>query len=133
MLDKVSDKRIEENFMAYHWMSTPHKCPLDLTWKSTFPIDGFHQIESRLYMQGRCDDGQADLLGTDHWEVELLGDESNMKIAKRFMARFRPEWASIVEENNQRAQRRVELGITGHDRVTPRRAEFGIPAISDQR
>jgi len=49
------------------------------------------------------------------------------------MARFRPEWASIVEENNQRAQRRVELGIAGHDRVTPRRAEFGIPAISDQR
>ena len=73
------------------------------------------------------------MLGTDHWEVELLGDESNMKIAKRFMARFRPEWASIVEENNQRAQRRVELGIAGHDRVTPRRAEFGIPAISDQR
>jgi len=56
-----------------------------------------------------------------------------MEIAKRFMARFRPEWASIVEENQQRAQRQVELGIAGHERVTPWRAEFGILAMSDQR
>ena len=136
MLDKTSNKRIEErdlNFMAYHWMPTPHKCPLDLVWKSAYPLDGFFHIESRLCMQGRCGDGQADLLGTDHWEIALLGDDSNMEIAKPFMARFRPEWVSIVEDNARKAQRRVELGISNNVRVSPRRAEFGIPSTNNRR
>lgn len=94
------------------WMSHPHWCPLDLTWKSAYRATNDHWGSCRRCMLGRCDDGEPDLLSSRHWEVKLLDDESNVEIARRFTDRFRPKWRHIVEENRGRRQRQAELGIS---------------------
>lgn len=94
------------------WISNPHKCPLDLTWKSTYCTTNDWRLSRRRCMLGRCDDGEPDLLHSRHWEVKLLDDESNIEIARRFTDRFRPEWRHIIEENHRMRQRRAELGMS---------------------
>lgn len=113
MVDEHRDP-VEESYLSHSqrsWMVVPHKCPLDLTWKSTYCNDDW-TISRRRCMQGRCNDGEPSLLGTSHWEVKLLEDKENVEIARRFTDRFRPEWRHIVEENHQRALRRAELGMS---------------------
>lgn len=97
--------------IADPWMSDPHRCPLDLTWKSTYRATNGDRASRRRCMLGRCDDGEPDLRFSRHWEIKLLEDEKNFEIARRFTDRFRPEWRYIVEENHKRAQRRAELGM----------------------
>lgn len=96
----------------HDWLSDPHKCPLDLKWKSAYRATNDDMTSRRRCMLGRCDDGESDLLSFRRWEVKLLDDESNIEIARRFTDRFRPEWRSIVEENHIRRQRRAELGMS---------------------
>jgi hypothetical protein len=97
---------------AESWTSNPHKCPLDLTWKSTYCAKNEYYDSRRRCMLGRCDDDKPELLRSRHWEVKLLDDEKNIEVARRFTDRFRPEWRHILEDNHRRAQRRAELGIS---------------------
>jgi hypothetical protein len=92
--------------------SRPHKCPLHLTWKFANQSEHYSVTDYRQCMQGRCDGGNdLDWRGSDHWETQLLKDERNVDIARRFTDRFRPEWRHIVEETHLRAQRRAQLEI----------------------
>jgi hypothetical protein len=100
------------------WLTEPHKCPLHLTWKLADPSEITHVTDYRRCMQGRCDgDNDPDWSDSDgwresdHWEAQLLKDERNVDIARRFTDRFRPQWRGIVEENHLKAQRRAELEI----------------------
>jgi hypothetical protein len=100
------------------WLTEPHKCPLHLTWKLVEPSENTHVTDYRRCMQGRCDgDNDPDWSDSDgwresdHWEAQLLKDERNVDIARRFTDRFRPQWRGIVEENHLKAQRRAELEI----------------------
>lgn len=107
-----NEQRIIYQFAGGRWISEPHRCPLDLKWKSAYCSTNDIWASRRRCMLGRCDDGEPDLLDSRHWEVDLLDDESNIEIARRFTDRFRPEWRSIVEENHIRRQRRAELGMS---------------------
>jgi hypothetical protein len=62
------------------------------------------------------------LLGTDHWEVRLIEDGSNIEAAKRFTERFRPEWRGIVDENEKRAKLGTRLGIGPAMRVSKKQS-----------
>jgi hypothetical protein len=100
------------------WLTEPHKCPLHLTWKLADPSEITHVTDYRRCMQGRCDgDNDPDWSDSDgwresdNWEAQLLKDERNVDIARRFTDRFRPQWRGIVEENHLKAQRRAELEI----------------------
>lgn len=87
------------------WISRAHKCPLDISWK--YSSDGWPSEDDshRRCMQGRCDDREPELLATDYWEARLLGDMHNVKIARRFIGRFRPEWRGNLEERHRKDQR----------------------------
>lgn len=94
-----------------HWLSQAHKCPLYLCWRSmcrSGRYDGLNRY--RWCMLGLCGGAKPNLVDTDHWEAQLLTDEGNLEIARRFIARFRPEWKEILERNHMEAQWRTELG-----------------------
>jgi len=94
------------------WISRAHKCSLDMSWKCSWDGPRGQLDTRRRCMQGRCDDWEPVLLGTDFWEAKLLKDTDNVGAAKRFTDRFHPEWRDILENNHREAQRRVELGLS---------------------
>jgi hypothetical protein len=104
------------------WLTRAHKCPLDMLWKHS--SDSFHSEpnSTRRCVQGRCDDWEPELLGTNHWEARLIEDESNIETAKRFTERFRPEWRGIVDENEKRAKLGTRLEIGPVMRVSKKRS-----------
>jgi hypothetical protein len=106
-------------FDSSRWLTEPHKCPLHLAWKLVKTPEHYNVTDYRRCMQGRCDSDNSldwsdsdDWRDSDHWEAQLLKDEHNVDIARRFTDRFRPHWRGIVEENHLRAQRRAELEIS---------------------
>jgi len=112
-LDRTPDgQRRIGYFTQGNWASDAHRCPLDLRWKSSCCANNDYWASQRRCMLGRCDDGESELWYSRHWEIELLDDESNLEIARRFTDRFRPEWRDILEEKHRRRQRRAELGMS---------------------
>jgi hypothetical protein len=91
------------------WLTRAHKCPFDMRWRCS--SDSFHSEPNsiRRCMQGRCDDWKPSSLGPSHWEARLIEDESNMKSARGFIERFRPEWRGIIDENEKRAKLGAKL------------------------
>jgi hypothetical protein len=104
------------------WMTRAHRCSLETSWK--YSSDSFHSEpnSTRRCMQGRCDDWEPSLLGTNHCEVRLIEDESNIEAAKSFIERFRPEWRGIVDENEKRAKLGTRLEIGPTMRVSKKRS-----------
>jgi hypothetical protein len=94
------------------WVSDAHRCPLDLTWKSSYSSTNGHLASHRRCMLGRCGDGESGILCYTPWILELLDDKINLDTARRFTDRLRPEWRDIVEENHRKRQRRAELGMS---------------------
>lgn len=99
--------RTKVNWNYIHWVSPPHRCPLNLTWMPT-RVD----LLSRTCMRGLCGEENSSLVHGDHWEAQLLRDENNIEIARRFTKRFRPEWIEILAQNHARARQRAEIGIS---------------------
>lgn len=102
-----------------HWASRAHKCPLGMCWK--YSCDSFPSEPNsfRRCMQGRCDDWEPIFLDTNRWQVKLIEEQSNVKIARRFADRFHPEWRNIVDENYMKARRGIMLGPGPAMRCSP--------------
>jgi hypothetical protein len=89
-----------------HWISTVYRCPFELRWKlwgGALSLRYWWHIEMpRMLIDFESRDIGRRLAAIDDWEVQLLREQSDCEVVKKFAQRFCPELKRLVDEELER-------------------------------
>jgi len=95
------------------WNGTIHKCALDMRWK----MSSMAEPSLRDCMQARCREWMQSFERSEKWwwhgtwEANLLRDERQVHVAKRFALRFCPEYLHVLDATLARVTERARLAM----------------------
>lgn len=87
-----------------HWMTRVYRCPVDLRWKLWGGALSVHYggIEfPRMLIDFESRDNSMRLDAKDDWEVQLLREQGDQEIVKKFAQRFCPELKRLVDQEQE--------------------------------
>ena len=86
-----------------HWMTWVYRCPVELRWKVAGGVPAFWgRIEiPRMVTDFESRDIKMRLDAEDDWEVQLLREQGDRDVVKRFAQRFCPELGCLVEQEQE--------------------------------
>jgi hypothetical protein len=101
-LPSLWDSEIEVNIYPAHWIPKIYRCPIDLTtrWRpGTWAADGsWSQRNPRHLKDFGARSVKERLKADDDWEVQLLREQGELDVVKRFGRRFCPELRDGIEQ-----------------------------------
>jgi hypothetical protein len=96
-----------------HWFAFVYRCPVELRWKLWGGVSSRYYQWSlklpRMLIDFESRDLEERLRAEDDWEVQLLREQGDLDVVKRFAQRCCPELKHLVEKELDLARRIQEL------------------------
>lgn len=88
-----------------HWMTRVYRCPVDLRWKiwgGALSENYWGHIEiPRMLTDFESRDNSMRLYADDDWEVQLLREQGDQEMVKKFAQQFCPELKRLVDQEQE--------------------------------